>query len=83
MVEESKKDLFLKRMQVTIAILGGIATLIVGAYQVKKIMSGQADETQVVVKEVPVQSSELRSAIEETGASWIRKLAAETGDAAK
>ena len=36
MVEETKHDLLLKRTQITIAILAGIATLILGVYNVKK-----------------------------------------------
>ncbi len=36
MVEETKHDLLLKRVQITIAILAGIATLILGVYNVKK-----------------------------------------------
>ena len=34
--EETKHDLFLKRAQVTVAILAGVATLILGVYNVKK-----------------------------------------------
>ena len=85
MSEESKKDLFLKRVQVTIAILGGLATLIVGGYQIQKIVTGKADQPAVVVKEVPVpkQTSELQSALESTGASWIRKLSAESAEKAR
>ena len=42
-VEETKHDLFLKRAQVTVAILAGIATLIIGVYNVKKtVFSGPA-----------------------------------------
>ncbi len=37
-VEETKNDLLLKRVQVTIAILAGLATLIIGAYNVKKTL---------------------------------------------
>ena len=35
---ESKQDLFLKRLQVSIAILAGLATLVLGVYNVKKNM---------------------------------------------
>lgn len=34
--EETAKDLLLKRIQVTVAILAGVATLILGVYNVKK-----------------------------------------------
>lgn len=36
MVEETKHDLILKRIQVIIAILGGLAAVIIGFYNVKK-----------------------------------------------
>ena len=36
MVEETKHDLLLKRVQITIAILAGLTTLIIGIYNVKK-----------------------------------------------
>lgn len=36
MAEETKSDLMLKRTQITIAILAGLATLIVGVWNVKK-----------------------------------------------
>ncbi len=38
MSEDSKQDQLLKRAQVTIAILAGLATLIVGVYNAKKVM---------------------------------------------
>jgi len=37
-IEETKHDLFLKRAQVTIAILAGLATLILGVYNVQKTL---------------------------------------------
>lgn len=36
MTEETKHDLLLKRVQITIAILAGITTLMIGVYNVKK-----------------------------------------------
>ncbi len=36
MVEETKHDLYLKRTQVILAILGGLAAVIIGFYNVKK-----------------------------------------------
>lgn len=36
MVEETKNDLLLKRTQIIVAILGGIAALIIGLYNVKE-----------------------------------------------
>ncbi len=37
-IEESRHDLWLKRAQVTIAILAGVTTLVIGVYNVKKSM---------------------------------------------
>jgi hypothetical protein len=47
---DDAKDVLLKRIQVTIAILGGLATLIVGVYNVRKVMSssGQGEIAAVV-----------------------------------
>lgn len=39
MVEETKNDLLLKRVQIIITILGGIAALIIGLYNLKTIFS--------------------------------------------
>ena|SRR3989338_3155621 len=40
MPEESKNDLLLKRVQVTIAILGGLIALVLGLYNMKKNVLG-------------------------------------------
>ena len=51
--EETKHDLFLKRVQITIAILAGIATLVVGIYNAKKVIfpeGGGAGELSVMVR---------------------------------
>ncbi|MBI4432292.1 MAG: hypothetical protein HY592_02265 [Candidatus Omnitrophica bacterium] len=78
-VEETKHDLWLKRVQITIAILAGLATLIVGAYNIKKTLFTKENPEPVLSVRTPepppAQSvSPLRSALEETGASWIKKL---------
>ncbi len=48
-VEETKHDLFLKRTQVTVAILAGIATLILGVYNVKKSIFQENTPGQIAV----------------------------------
>ena len=80
-VEETKHDLWLKRIQITVAILAGLATLILGVYNVKKNIFSKKDSAetpQAVVQRPP--ESPIKSALEETGAAWIKKLgkAAET-----
>lgn len=80
MIEETKHDLFLKRMQITVAILAGITTLILGIYNVKKNVFSKNNPEETSVKAVqtpPPQSPEkIRSALDEVGATWIKKLAA-------
>ena len=78
--EETKHDLFLKRVQVTVAILGGLATLISGAYNIKKNLFSkeQAPEIKPVVvlqQAPPAKESPIKAALEDAGASWIRKAA--------
>jgi len=74
-VEETKHDLWLKRVQITIAILAGLATLILGIYNVKKNIFSNKEAEQapppVVQKS---EGSPIKSALEETGAAWIKKL---------
>lgn len=48
--EETKHDLWLKRAQIAVGILAGVATLIVGIYNVKKtVFSGGKGELAVTV----------------------------------
>ena len=84
--EETKRDLFLKRMQVTIAILGGIAALILGVYNINKNIFNKEEPmkpTTIVVQQAPQPSpqtqapapgAQIGSALDEVGASWIKKL---------
>ena len=75
MVEETKHDLLLKRVQVVIAILGGIAALIVGVYNVNKdILSKKNHEEAPKVVVQKSEASPIKSALEDVGASWIKKL---------
>ena len=68
----------LKKVQLWIAILAGITTLIVGAYNVKTIFFRKEEPKPEPVKVQPVVPEKIRSAVEEVGASWIKKLAAES-----
>ena len=82
-VEETKHDLWLKRIQITIAILAGLATLIIGIYNVKNIFSKKEPvETPPVVAQRPPESP-IKSALEDVGASWIKKLGKTTDTAQK
>ena len=75
MGEESKHDLLLKRIQIIIAILGGLAAVILGFYNVKKTTFSKKDSAEApraVVQRSP--ESPIKSALEDVGASWIKKL---------
>lgn len=76
-VEETKHDLWLKRAQVIVAILAGLATFIFGVYNFfakKPEEEKPPARTQNVTPANPQQSGALRSAVEETGASLIRSF---------
>ena len=76
MAEESKHDKILHRTQVILAILGALVGLVVGIYNVKKAMKPEPPPTVVV--QAPAHSApggDIKSALDEAGASWIRKLA--------
>lgn len=71
----SSQEGFLKRTQVWIAILAGLVTFIVGAYNAKNIFF---PKKEIPVKEIPVvvskpNPSPIRSAVEDVGATWIKK----------
>ena len=72
-IEETKHDLMLKRVNITIAIVGGLLAVAVGAYNVKKSYF----EKPAPPPPPPVtsqQDSKLRSALEDVGASWLETL---------
>ena len=76
-VEDTKHDLWLKRTQLIIALLGGLAALAVGIYNVKKIyFEKPAAEvyTPPSPSAPPPQSDKLRSTLEDVGASWLETL---------
>ncbi len=61
----------LKQVQIWIAILAGVVTFIVGAYNIKNIISPKKDESsQVTSSRDP---NPVRSALEDVGAEWIKK----------
>ena len=77
-VEETKHDLLLKRVQIVIAILGGLAALAVGVYNVKKSYFEKPAEV-VAPPPPPQQSDKLRSTLEDVGASWLETLKKKQG----
>ncbi len=78
-IEETKHDLWLKRIQVLVAILAGAATLIFGIYNFLSSKE-KAKAEAVALRNTPqpkvreADSDPLKSALEETGASWIKSL---------
>ncbi len=75
MVEETKHDLYLKRVQIIVAILGGLAALTLGIYNVKKdIFSKKEPEKPPAAVVQKSEGSPIKSALEDVGVSWIKKL---------
>lgn len=75
MTEETKHDLLLRRVQLGIAILAGLATLILGVYNIKKNMFDKPEPPPAPKSSEPAPGSKLASALEEYGADWIRSKA--------
>ena len=75
-----KIEILLKRAQLWIGILAGITTLTIGVYNVKNIFFKKPEpiHTAPPPPKPIYQSEALRSAVEEVGASWIKKLASKT-----
>lgn len=77
-VEETKHDLMLKRVQVAIAILAGLASLVLGVYGINKAFFSPKEEPEkiVVVQQAPAAApgDQIRSALDDVGATWIKKL---------
>ncbi len=71
-VEETKHDLTLKRIQITLAILASLTAVIVGIYNIKKSYfekpAPKAPEPQAA------HSDKIRSTLEDVGASWLETL---------
>ena len=73
MAEETKQDILLKRTQLVLATLAALIGIIVGIYQFRKVSKPEPPPPPPV-QQAPA-GGEMRSALEEAGASWIRKLA--------
>lgn len=69
-----KEEQILKKANLWIAVLAGLTTLIVGAYNIKNIFFKKEPAPVKVVERD--SSSAIREAVEEVGASWIKELAA-------
>ena len=72
--EETKHDLLLKRINITIAILGGLAALAVGIYNVKKTYFEKPAAVVAPPPPPPAQSDKIRATLEDVGASWLETL---------
>lgn len=69
-----QREEFLKKVNLWVAVLAGLTTLIVGTYNVKKIFFSKPEPVPVKVERT--SSGALREAAEEVGASWLKELAA-------
>ena len=76
MVEETKHDLWLKRIQISLAIVAGIITVIIGAYNLKKNVFAKPEPVPPPVQVQPQAQpgSKIKSALEDVGASWLESL---------
>lgn len=72
MTEESKHDIFLRRVQIILGILAAAIGVIVGIYNYMKVTKPEPPPPPA---QQAAAGGELRSALEEAGASWIRKVA--------
>lgn len=74
---DSKQEKLLKKVQLYLAVLAGITTLIVGIYNVKNIFFKKPEPVKVVQ---PAAPSAIREAVEEVGAAWLKELASPKKD---
>ena len=72
--QETKHDLFLKRLNLVLAILGSAVALAVGVYNLKKNYFEKPAPPPPPVQATPVVSDKIKSALEDVGASWIESL---------
>ena len=77
LIEETKHDLMLKRIHIALAILGSLIALIIGGYNLKKTMFEKPAPPPPPPP--PAESSKLRSALEDVGASWLESLKKKNG----
>ena len=62
----------LQRIQLWVAIMAGVATFIVAAYNIKNIFFSKKEEP--AVSSPKSEPDPVGSAIKEVGAEWIKKL---------
>ena len=79
MVEETKHDLWLKRVQILVAIVAGLITVAIGFYNLNKTyFTKEKPEVlpppPVQVASEPQSGSKIKSALEDVGASWLESL---------
>lgn len=77
--DESKNDLLLKRIQVTVAILAALTTLIVGAYNVKKTFFAPTGPGTLTVRVSSEAGGGLQGARIEVFSGAVLTGAGETG----
>ena len=78
MAEESKHDIFLRRAQISLAIVATLITIIIGIYNLRKNIFSKG-ESAPTPPPAPVESrtprgSKIESALEDVGASWLQSL---------
>lgn len=74
---DNKQEQLLKKIQLYVAVLAGITTLIVGIYNVKNIFFKKPEPVKAAQ---PAASDAIRDAVEEVGAAWIKELASPKKD---
>ena len=84
MAEETKHDLILKRIQIIVAIIGGVCAAVIGIYNINKSFFSKPEPVAaapVAVQESqPKRGAKIESALEEVGASWIQSLKKSASD---
>ena len=85
MAEETKHDILLKRIQIVLAIIAGVITVILGVYNVKKNLFTKEQPVAVTPAPAPVESqtrpgTKIKSALEDVGASWLQSLKKSASD---
>ena len=74
---DSKQDRMLRKIQLYVALLAGLITLVIGVYNVRNIFFKKPEPVKV---EQPAPASAIREAVEEVGAAWIKELASPKKD---
>jgi hypothetical protein len=71
MPEETRNDILLRRIQITLAILASLAGIAVGIYNVKKIYFEKPAPPPAPSVQQP---DKIRSALDDFGATMIQKI---------